>query len=338
MKQTLIFGLVLLLATAVWGAKTKKVELPDIMKPGSMTVDDSQLYIVDGTSIYIYSLKDYKLVTKFGKAGEGPKEFKTNPFGPPISVFPYPGHLLVNSTGKISFFTRDGKFKSERRAPQFNIISEIKDHFVGIGFKQVEQQSYLCVNLYDSEPKKTRELYVSDITVGPNAKFNLPGSTLDYAAYKDKIYVPTGRMDCVIDVFDIEGKRLHRIQKEIEKVPVTSDYKKKSIKWFKNDSPFKQFFQYFKDKIKFKSHFPALKQFFVNSGKIYAITHNKNEDGKNQVIVMDLKGKELKRVFLSMTEGTPIMTSLLYMIYNDHFYQIIENEDEEQWELHIEPI
>ena len=43
-------------------------------------------HIFDRRRIFIYSFKDFKLLTKFGKSGEGPGEFKINsPVTPPVS-------------------------------------------------------------------------------------------------------------------------------------------------------------------------------------------------------------------------------------------------------------
>jgi hypothetical protein len=42
-------------------------------------VDKNQLYITDGASVFIYSLKDYQLQKKFGKRGEAPGEFLVDP-------------------------------------------------------------------------------------------------------------------------------------------------------------------------------------------------------------------------------------------------------------------
>ncbi|MCP4215475.1 MAG: hypothetical protein GY765_12545, partial [bacterium] len=55
------------------------VVFSDLLKPTSLVVADEQIYITDGPSIYIHSAKDFKLINKFGKVGEGPQEFKVHP-------------------------------------------------------------------------------------------------------------------------------------------------------------------------------------------------------------------------------------------------------------------
>ena len=52
----------------------KHVALAELINPDSIAVDQYQVYITEGTSIHIYDLENFKMKTKFGKRGEGPKE------------------------------------------------------------------------------------------------------------------------------------------------------------------------------------------------------------------------------------------------------------------------
>ena len=84
--------------------ETRIVHLEEILKPVTINLDKDQIYITEGASIYIYSLKDFKFVKKFGKEGEGPHEFKIIP-QLPLIINVQTDKLLVNSLGKISRFT-----------------------------------------------------------------------------------------------------------------------------------------------------------------------------------------------------------------------------------------
>ena len=59
---------------------------------------------------------------------------------------------------------------------------------------------------------------------------------------------------------------------------------------------------------------------------------------------MDLKGKELGRVYMPLVEKAPLMARLngvdlqIYSIHKNKFYYLKENEDEEEWELHVQNI
>jgi hypothetical protein len=88
----------------------------------------------------------------------------------------------------------------------------------------------------------------------------------------------------------------------------------------------------------FKDYFPAIKAFSVDNDLLYVIT-NKKRNELWECIVMNLKGKELKREFVPLQESEPYTYyPLLYSIENGKFYALIENEDDETWELYITEI
>ena len=92
-----------------------------------------------------------------------------------------------------------------------------------------------------------------------------------------------------------------------------------------------------------KTDFPPIRDILVKEGKIYVRTFITKDD-KEKYHILDLKGKELKTVFLPKPMPASYITRLanrpvrFFDIANDRFYYIVENEDEEEWELHIEPI
>lgn len=72
------------------------IELPEIINPDSITVDKNHIYITDFPSVYIYSLKDYRLIKKFGRIGEGPKEWLKYAL---LSL--HDNHLVISDQNKI---------------------------------------------------------------------------------------------------------------------------------------------------------------------------------------------------------------------------------------------
>jgi hypothetical protein len=47
----------------------------DIQYPHRFYLEGDRIYINEGTTISIYSFKNFQLIKKFGRKGEGPKEF-----------------------------------------------------------------------------------------------------------------------------------------------------------------------------------------------------------------------------------------------------------------------
>jgi hypothetical protein len=315
----------------------KVAALPELARPQIMVTDGDDLFFIDSGSIYVYSLKDYKFKRKFGKKGEGPGEFKVHPLADTgMMVYPCTEYLLVNSIGKISYFTREGKFIKERKAPMFSIFMPVKHNFIASGFVTHEKDTLLCFSLYNSKLEKIKQVYLSGIPVQIGAESVLPHEPFIYRVYKDKIYIPTGKNDFVIDVFDNNGEKVHRIKKDYEKIKVDDAYKKRILDWYKNESPLKMFWEQMKNKIKFKLHFPAIKDISVDSDWIYVFTYKRKKE-LTECIILDLQGKEQKRVFLPLPDDLPLML-LCYSIHNNRFYTVVENENTELWELVVKEI
>jgi len=84
------------------------VALASLNRPSAIEADQYRLFIVEDTSILIYSLEDFKLLKKFGRKGQGPGEFNYI-----TSIYLLTDSFLVNSRGKVSFFTKDGNLIKE---------------------------------------------------------------------------------------------------------------------------------------------------------------------------------------------------------------------------------
>jgi len=334
MKKAIILILILIIlffSFTVLEAK-KLATLEVLAKPEMMVIGADRLYFTEGASIYIYSLKDFHLIKKFGKKGEGPKEFNVSQFSPPLLVFPFENKLLINSNAKVSFFTEDGEFIEEFRVPPLQIFLPFGNGYIGTGNAADEKdQMVLSLNLYNAKFEKIKELYKSDMVVGVSVNFNFPLNAFDFPVYKDKIYIVAGKEGFVIDVFDNKGEKLYRMKKDYKQLKVPEEYKERTMKWYKNN--FKQFWNFFKDRISFKTYYPAVQRMVVTDDRIYILTYKKQKEN-TECIIFDLKGKEQKRVYLPLPQvyGTEIP---IFGILDNCFYYLMENEEEETWELHV---
>lgn len=333
MMKTFLIIIVLFLSGLINAEKI--ADLTEIAKPQNMAISNKKLYISEEATIYIYSLKDFTLIKKFGKSGEGPEEFKITPFGPPLVIFPVKNELIVSSDTKISYFTEEGQYIREIKVPPFQVWIPAKNMFVATGTKSAENNKvFLNVSLYDKNLNPVKELYCSDMRVGPTATFNFPINSFTFPPYDDKIYVVAGKEGFVIEVFNLKGDSLYHINKDYKKIPVSESYKELIFNKFKTDPGFSQFFEFFKQRISFKKYYPPVQDMMVDSDRIYIMTFIQKKN-LNEFIIMDLKGKELKRKFAPLSLGYgSVFSSPIYTIYNHRFYTLIENIDEEVWELH----
>jgi hypothetical protein len=75
----------------------------------------------------------------------------------------------------------------------------------------------------------------------------------------------------------------------------------------------------------------------VTGNKIYVLTFKENKAEDDECMILDLKGKRLKRIFLPLKMSTPILP-YPYMIHEGSLYQVVEDEEEEEWALHVTEI
>lgn len=80
--------IIFFLSSFIFGGQI--VPLDEVEYPKTIIVDEGRVYLAEVEHIYIYSSANFKLLKKFGKQGEGPKEFKIFPqgFGLRIAVHP----------------------------------------------------------------------------------------------------------------------------------------------------------------------------------------------------------------------------------------------------------
>jgi hypothetical protein len=339
MRKLLISFLAVLFLTCLVSA-AKVAVLGELQRPASITVDGNQVFITEGINVYIYSEKDYSLQKKFGKEGEGPQEFKrhSNPRAEYIRIIVQPKEILVNSIGKISFFTRKGDFIREMKVMvSVGGYIPVGNHMVGFGMDQKEQTRYITLNLYSPQCVKEKEFF--------RAKAPLQeGKFIDPVKMSVGILVVTIRVednkmfyrgeDQKIYAFDENGKQIYSITPEYEKVKFTEEMKNRYVNFSENDYRYKYVYQQEKNRIKWPEYFPLIRDLLAADKKIYVITFNSKDDKKECYIYDGAEGQFIKKVFIPLAEQN-VQELYPYTIKNGKVYQLVENLDEEEWELHV---
>jgi hypothetical protein len=337
MKKCTLF-LVVMLFTGL-GVSAEKVVLPELLDPNTIAVDKDQIFITDGVSVYIYSLTDFGLKKKFGKKGEGPREFLAPPQTGGLRLDVQPDYILINSIGKVSYFSRTGEFQKVIKGKAgFAVYRPLGSQFAGLGFAQDNNLVYTTVNIYDSQLEKVKEIHRQKGFFQMGRKMNpllKPPGVLTSGT--DRIIVNT-RIDGIILVFNGKGEKHCTITHDYEKFKLTDEHKKAILHFYKTDPRIKDNWGYIKDKIEFPTAFPEVQSFTVNNNKVYAQTHRR-EENKAEFFIFDLdNGKFLKKVFLPFADKNPFVEISPYTVNNDVFYQLVENAGKEKWELHIHPV
>jgi hypothetical protein len=332
-KLVLLF---LLITELVLTAKI--VQLPDLLKPGFVTVDNDQLFIVDGTTVYIHSLEDFSLQTKFGRRGEGPQEFqplpRINREGVALNI--QPDYIIVFSVGKASFFTRQGKFKGQSRTFSFfdNYIVW-KDRFAGMGNKLEKKNEYITVNIFSPDFQKEKEILKIQ-NYDRRKKIKATGFLKQPSIYScdGKIFIneETG----IIHIFDENGEKTNPIKPDYKPLKVTSAHKDKYWEFFKTDSRFKHRIEGLKQIMDFPEYFPMIRHFLVSDKKVYVLTYREVK-GRREFYIYDLSGNFLTKKLGPLKEIN-VLELCPYTIFKGKLYQLVENQQTEEWELHIDSL
>jgi hypothetical protein len=333
-KVVIIVFLLFFLALASTGEKI--ATLPELMKPSLVfSIDDTQLYIPEGAVVHIYSTTDYELKKKFGKAGEGPMEFNGTA-QVPLLIDAKGKELIIFSLGKVSYFSKQGDFIKEKKAAGIAFgLQSFKDKFIGRSVTQENKVTYDTINLYDTDLKKMKELsrHERDFQ-GPGKGTKVLSMPFTFAVSENEILL-VGKDDATIDVFDEQMKNLVSITVDQKRAKMDQDFKDKVTEFLKTGPRTKDFFEMMKP-LKFPSSFPVIVDFFVDDDIIYVLTWTGGM-GKFGCFSYTLAGKYKAKSILTIkmqNEFTPYPISF----HKKRIYQLVENEDEEVWELHASAI
>ncbi|MCK4761613.1 MAG: hypothetical protein KAW12_05385 [Candidatus Aminicenantes bacterium] len=327
-KLSLILFLVLF-ALPVGGARI--VQMPDLLDPGLITAGGDRLYIADRAAVYIYSLKDFHLQKKFGRAGEVPQGFGESIYTLNI----YKDRLIVNSTGKLSFFTKEGNFLKEKRTPpQQRSFRPLGDKFIGTGILVDEKAVYNAINIYNADLKNETEIVRLELGVQPGKGTKIFHGTLSAAVWQDRLFA-AGTNAFEIHIYNEKGEKLSLISRAYRKRKVTEEDKNRIINYLKTSPETKEYYDMLKP-VSFPVYYPALKELFAADGRVYAFTW-KTENMRNECFIFDSEGKYADRVLLPIKKIDAVNFAPL-TIEDRKLYQLVKNESSKKWELHITPL
>ncbi len=336
-KSLLVFVMLISFWLSVETSPVEPMAFDDLSRPSFIIAKYDRIYILEKTTVSIYSIKDFKLIKQFGKAGEGPGELKYIPNDRPLNMFFRNGEIVINSQNRVSFFSKDGDYLREVKLAVGSFIYPLKDNYLGVGpILGDDKKSHMGFRLYDQAFKGQKVLFKSDFEVRNPGQVLLPVMPFTYnPLYKDRIYINASSGKFRIQVFDFSGKLVKTISKEYPQLPVSDHYKKESLNFFKTDFRFKGNFDYIKKRLKYRSHHPVIQDIQVAEEKIFVVTYQKKDD-LSECIILDMAGKELKRIYVPLNQLEPLsFYPLLYSVYQGKIYSLVEDEEEETWKLHV---
>jgi hypothetical protein len=335
MKRVLIL-IIIMVCLFFYPVQAKKLaSLPEVGKPLYMAVDNGQIIITDLTiSVHVYSLKDFKYQFRLSRRGEGPGEYLI----PPL-LYTDPGYIYLFSINKGIFFSRTGKLIREVKTPSKTIMmAPVGKNFIC----RIEKYNERTQNYYNDfsiyTPSKEDLEYKTMMFYyeypprqmrGGKWDYNMVREFKDFVIYQDNVFIGDAGRGLFVETFDSSGNKINRIHLKAEKLKVTEEYKKNYMSLLETDPTYQAVGSQYN--LIFPEYFPGFYRFSVNDGKVYFLTYKKMGKSR-EVIVTDLKGKELKRTSVPWIENE---ISINYSIDNGKFYYLEENEETEEWELHM---
>ena len=334
--RTLILSCLVLFLGVSHGLARIAKTFPELSKVESLTVKNGRIFVIEGPTVSIYSLGDYHLIKKFGTMGEGPREFRVDSPDNVLRIDILPGYIVVNSIRKVSYYTLDGEFVKEKAAP-FNAkyFQPLGENYVG-ELKILEGDiTYKIFNLFNPVFEKIKEVSrQKHIVQKAKNKFVVGKEVTKCQVFNDKIFI-SGKEGFAFDIYDKNGNLFRTFKQPYEKRKLTNEDQKEIHELLKKEYGMDNY-EIFKSWIEFAPDFPVIGDFLSDGQYVYVST-NKEKEGKMELFMFDAEGKFLKNIFLPVAKKDPFRP-FPYDFYKGKLYQLIENQETEMWQLHINPV
>jgi hypothetical protein len=336
MNKNISLFLIMLVLVGYVHANRAKV-LPQLVFPTIIDTDGERLFVLDGVTVYVYEIKDFQLVTTFGKLGEGPGELQVQP-DLPACMQVFGDKVILNSYNKMIFYTKQGQLINEKKIPFLvSQIIPLRENFVATKFSRGgDGSSIMSVLLLDEKLKEIKEIYKTELLNDQGrGKIAWPLMFIQIQTYGDQLFVFDQHKGFHIDIFNSQIIKVKEIKKEYEKIKITDAYKKEKLAWFKLQPALKNAPEEIREMIYFLDYLPVVSYCLVRDDKIYIQT-NRTKSTQVEFFILNFSGTVLKQIFLpnALPESIRLSPAALYTIKNDKYFYLDENQDEE-WELHI---
>ncbi len=327
MKKSLFFSVMLLV---IMPAPAETVaRLPQVKNPLCIALTNERVYVVeDSSQVHIFDRGPNGIAFKktFGRQGDAPGDLIEI-----YHLYPFKDHLEILTFGRFARFSPDGLFLDEQKFPLRVFkdgVFRIGEKFLARDFRFDDQDLSISIRLYEKDFRNVQELVTHRMPLG-----NKPGLVTDYCSVRvvgDQAYVIESGKVTKIMVYDQAGLKQREFGLALEPVQVTPALKQALLKPLKDEPDWRA-----EDEAlyTFPDRTPGLDFFDIVDGKCVARTYNYRGNSV-EFAIFDLQGRELNRVFLPAVGR--LSHDLLFCFFQDRFYYLRKNPDDQAWELHEE--
>ncbi|MGE5342705.1 MAG: hypothetical protein ACM3SY_14620 [Candidatus Omnitrophota bacterium] len=337
MRKVLITLMIIYCGITIFPEKV--ADLPELNKPHAIECDGENFYILDETTVHVYSIEGCRHIRSFGQRGDGPYELV--PMWFPIQLAVWDDKIMLSSLTKMVTYTKSGKPINEVVYHQIyrNLIPFQKNYVAVMEATDDKPlvSSYKTLLISSDFKNKTTLLAFSSPPLG--ARDGKQGFTLPLYTFirviNNNLYVFSMQHDNEIFVFNTEGKEIRRLKVNLPRVKVTESVKKDLVDYLKSIRYYKRMKLNEEDlesHVFLRDYLPTVRLFHIKNGIIYLQTHVKK--GKDyQYVLMDLNGKILRTLFLPMNLYE-INYQGSFCFDKNTYYYLVDNDESENWELH----
>jgi len=240
------------------------------------------------------------------------------------------------------YFSLNGDYIKENRIPNPNLylFAPLGENF--LSHKITNDQASSCYELsictYSEKEgiRHKKVVYIYSFP-HPSKKNNKSpycpfGDFVKYSICGDRIFIPDSTRGMFAEIYDFNGNRLSQIRLNYEKIRVPEENKKKLKEKLEAIPAYRASEDmYYLD---FPEYYPAFQYAALDNGKVYFLTFYKKGQMR-EIIITDWKGKFIKRSYVPALNDIEIVKCA---ISDNKFYYLFENEETEEWELHVEDI
>jgi len=322
-------SLLYLISSAAGTIRLREISNPEF----DIHIHGPRLYIPEGNTTFIYSLTNYSLIGKFGKEGEGPGELKGE-----ICIVYLKDKLIVESADRLTTFSPDGKFVGEQihREKSFvRRLTPVGNQMAGFGGTVTDKgKNYIVLSFFDRKINKTRDFTRTLSNFQKDGSITFMMGTFNFKVFQDRIYVQYLGKEMKLNVFDNTGKFLFKIgDPEFNNRKVSAKDRREAMDYFRKFWP--RLYSN-RQRIRFSDFWGGVGTFFFDEAEsmLYVITYARDKEGKYLFYKYDPDGK-LKRKFYLDVGYRDIWAPFPLDIENGKLYQLLENPDDEEWDLVI---
>lgn len=318
----------------------KIAEFSSIYNPGWMSVKDGKLYVLDNCTVKVFNCSTGALVRAFCSEGEGPGEIKANSEMQPQVLWDN-GNLFIYGNHKFVRYSTKGKLLGEKTV-KFSAVQVVpvgKNYVVVYWYSRNDNERGYKAVLCSSGFKVLKTLYRNNI---PRVKYStagvkIPEFVVAFSSDKKIYIIDYHSSDFAIETFDLDGNSCNVIKNAYKAQKVDEEVKNEIYDWYRINDRFKGYgltLANLKKRIRYPEYMPVLRNLKFNGKQLIAQTY-RVINNSTEFMIMGENGTFKKRVLpWSETDLVQFGSNSTFCFDGDNYYYLVDNTEDETWELH----